>query len=253
MFTRAILKKPCRNLIHGLSTAGLGVPDYEKALIQHTAYAAALRACGVEVAILAADENHPDSVFIEDTAVLSEKVAVITRPGASSRRGEEVAVAEALARFYDHLEYIVPPGTLDGGDVLRAGDRFFIGISARTNEAGGGQLAAILAENGYASTLVPLRHVLHLKTGIAYLENNCLLAGGEFLGHPQLKQFRVAPVAEEEAYAANSVWINGRVLVPAGFPMTIQEIEKLGFKTLALDVSEFRKLDGGLSCLSLRF
>ena len=253
MFRNALVRLPCRNMIRGLSTAGLGVPDYEKALTQHEAYTDALRACGVEVTILAADENYPDSVFIEDTAVLSEKVAVITRPGASSRRGEEIAVAEALRRVYKRLEYIVPPGTLDGGDVLRAGNRFFIGISARTNEAGAKQLAAILAKNGYSATLVPLRHVLHLKTGIAYLENNRLLAGGEFVNHPQLGQFHIVPVADEEAYAANSVWINGRVLVPAGFPQTKKNIEMLGCEAMAVDVSEFRKLDGGLSCLSLRF
>jgi dimethylargininase len=240
-------------MIHGLSMAGLGRPDYKKALDQHEAYVVALQACGVAVTVLAADENYPDSVFIEDTAVLSEKVAVITRPGASSRSGEETAVAEALSRFYDHPEYITAPGTLDGGDVLRAGDQFFIGISARTNEAGAGQLAVILAKNGYSATRVPLRHVLHLKTGIAYLENNCLLAGGEFVNHPQLGQFEIIPVADEETSAANSIWVNDRVLVPAGFEKTRMTVERLGYQVLVVDVSEFRKLDGGLSCLSLRF
>jgi dimethylargininase len=253
MFTRALLRKPCRNIVHGLSTAGLGVPDYEKALTQHAAYADALRACGVEVTILAADENYPDSVFIEDTAVLSERVAIITRPGAASRQGEEVVVAESLHWVFEQLEYIIPPGTLEGGDVLRAGDQFFIGISARTNAAGAGQLAAILGKHGYSAIQVPLQHVLHLKTGIAYLENNRLLAGGEFVNHPQLGQFQIIPIADDEASAANSIWVNDRVLVPAGFPKTIQAIEKLGYETVPLDVSEFRKLDGGLSCLSLRF
>jgi dimethylargininase len=260
-------------LVHGLSTAGLGIPDFEKALTQHAAYADALRACGVEPIILAADENYPDSVFIEDTAVLSEKVAVITRPGAPSRRGEEVVVAEALSRFYDHLEFITAPGTLEGGDVLRAGNRFFIGISARTNETGAGQLAAILRKNGYSPSLVPLRHVLHLKTGIAYLDNNCLLAGGEFVNHspkgtgeaaqppertgvaaqPLFSSFDIIPVPVGEEYAANAIWVNGRVLVAAGFPGTKKAIEKMGYETLPVDVSEFRKLDGGLSCLSLHF
>jgi len=253
MFTRALLKEPCRNLAKGLSTAGLGVPDHEKALAQHAAYAEALRSCGLAVTVLGADDNYPDSVFIEDTAVLSEKVAVITRPGAPSRRGEEDTVARALAKYYDRLEHIVAPGTLEGGDVLRAGDRFFIGISARTNEAGGSQLAAILTKNGYQAVRVPLRYVLHLKTGVAYLEDNRLLAHGEFVNHQQLEQFAIIPVMDKEAYAANSLWINGRVLVPAGFALTKKAIEAAGCKTLAVDVSEFRKLDGGLSCLSLRF
>jgi dimethylargininase len=253
VFKNALVRLPCRNMIHGLSMAALGRPNYKKAMNQHKAYVAALQSCGLAVMVLAADEAYPDSVFIEDTAVLSEKVAVITRPGASSRLGEEVAVAEALRRVYERPEYIIPPGTLDGGDVLRAGNRFFLGISARTNESGAGQLAAILAKNGYSATLVPLRHVLHLKTGIAYLENNLLLVSGEFVNHPQLGHFHVVPVADEESYAANSIWINGRVLVPAGFPQTKKKIEMLGYETLAVDVSEFRKLDGGLSCLSLRF
>jgi dimethylargininase len=253
MFTRALLRKPCRNLAAGLSTAGLGVPLYERALAQHAAYAEALHTCGLEVTVLAADENYPDSVFIEDAAVLSEKVAIINRPGAPSRRGEEAAVAVALARFYDRLEYIAAPGTLEGGDVLRAGDRFFIGVSARTNEDGARQLARILSENGYAATLVPLRHVLHLKTGIAYLQENRLLAHGEFVGHPLLSGFEIIPVPDAEGYAANSLWINGRVLVPAGFPLTKKAVEASGCEALVVDVSEFRKLDGGLSCLSLRF
>jgi dimethylargininase len=253
MFKNALVRQPCRNMVHGLSAAGLGRPDYKKALDQHEAYVAALQDCGLAVTIMAADETYPDSVFSEDTAVLSEKVAVITRPGASSRLGEEVVVAEALSRFYDHLEYITAPGTLDGGDVLRAGNQFFIGISARTNESGAGQLAVILAKNGYLPTLVPLRHVLHLKTGIAYLQNNRLLACGEFVEHPLLSGFEIVPVPQDEAYAANSVWINGCVLVPAGFPRTIKAIERLGYEVVPVDVSEFRKLDGGLSCLSLRF
>ncbi|HSQ34879.1 MAG TPA: arginine deiminase family protein [Candidatus Binatia bacterium] len=253
MFSRALLKKPCRALVDGLSTAGLGVPDHEKALRQHAAYADALRACGLELTVLDADENFPDSVFIEDTAVLSETMAVITRPGAPSRRGEERAVAEALAGFYGRLEHITAPGTLEGGDVLRAEDHFYIGISARTNEEGARQLAAILARNGYASTRVPLRHVLHLKTGIAYLQENLLLAHGEFVGHPLLAGFKTVPVPAAEGYAANSLWINGRVLVPAGFPLARKTVSRAGYETVSVDVSEFRKLDGGLSCLSLRF
>jgi dimethylargininase len=240
-------------MIRGLSSAGLGLPDHEQALRQHEAYADALRRCGVETVILDADENAPDSVFIEDTAVLSEKVAVIARPGAVSRRGEESDVAAVLAGYFPRLEAIAAPGTLDGGDVLRVGDHFFIGISARTNEAGAGQLAAILRQNGYGAEPVPLHHVLHLKTGINSLENGRLLAAGEFVLHPQFRRFQVIPVPDHEAYAANALWINGRVLVAAGFPETRESIENLGIETIAVDVSEFRKLDGGLSCLSLRF
>jgi dimethylargininase len=240
-------------MVHGLSTAALGRPDYEKALAQHDAYVQALRSCGLDVTVLAADETHADSVFIEDTAVLSEKVAVIARPGAPSRLGEEGDVSAALRSYYACLESIAAPGTLEGGDVFRAGDRFFVGISGRTNPEGARQLALFLKQHGYSATSVPLRAVLHLKTGVAYLENNRLLACGEFLDQPLLSSFEIVPVPAAEAYAANSVWINGRVLVPAGFPRTRKNIETLGYEVVPVDVSEFRKLDGGLSCLSLRF
>ena len=273
LFTNALVRKPCRNIIKGLSSAGpggyarplggLGRPDYEKALAQHAAYVDALGACGLAVTALEADERFPDSVFIEDTAVVCDRTAVISRPGAPSRQGEEEAVAAALALFYPRLECIRPPGTLEGGDVMRAGDRFYIGVSARTDPGGARQLAAILQENDYAATLVPLRDALHLKTGVSYLENNRLLAAGEFLDHspkgtgiaarPPFSSFDIIPVPSGESYAANSLWVNGKVLVPAGFPATRAAIEKSGYETVALDVSEFRKLDGGLSCLSLRF
>jgi dimethylargininase len=273
LFTKALVRKPCRNLVHGLSAAGLGKPDFGRALEQHAAYIDALRSCGLEVTVLAADEEYPDSVFIEDTAVLSEKAAVITRPGAPSRRGEERSVAEALETFYPTMEEILPPGTLEGGDVMRAGDRFYVGLSARTNEEGARQFAAILERRGYEMVAVPLREVLHLKTGVSYLENNLLLAGGEFLNHspkgtgvaaqppkgtgvaaqPPFSSFTIIAVPAAESCAANSLWVNGRVLVPAGFPLTRAAIEKAGCATVPVDVSEFRKLDGGLSCLSLRF
>lgn len=253
LFTKALVRTPCRAMVNGLSTSGLGRPDYEKALAQHDAYVEALRGCGLAVTVLAADEAFPDSVFIEDTAVLSEKTAVVTRPGAPSRRGEEKAVAAALQNFYGRLEAIRAPGTLEGGDVLRAGDRFYVGLSARTNEDGARQFAAILQGHGYEAIPVPLREVLHLKTGISYLGHNRLLACGEFLDQPLLSSFERIPVPAGESYAANSLWINGRVLVPAGFPGTLRLVSGLGYDAVPVDVSEFRKLDGGLSCLSLRF
>jgi len=253
MFRNALVRLPCCNMVNGLSSAALGRPDHEKALAQHEAYVQALRSCGLDVTVLVADETYPDSVFVEDTAVLSERVAVIARPGVPSRLGEEKVIAAALRSHYPNLEAIAAPGTLEGGDVFRAGEHFFIGISGRTNQEGARQLAMVLKKHGYAATAVPLHDVLHLKTGVAYLENDHLLACGEFLDHPLLSGFQIIPIAAAEAYAANSVWINGRVLVPSGFPQTRQNIEALGYEALPLDVSEFRKLDGGLSCLSLRF
>jgi dimethylargininase len=252
-FSKALVRPPCRNMVHGLSGASLGRPDFQRALEQHAAYVEALERCGLEVTALAADEEYPDSVFIEDTAVLGESSAIVARPGAPSRQGEERAVALELRDLYASVESIRSPGTLDGGDVMRAGDCYYVGRSARTNAAGARQLAELLGRHGRRTVEVPLRRVLHLKTGVAYLEENRLLASGEFLAAPELAGFQVIPVPAGEEYAANSLWLNGRVLVPAGFPRTREAIERHGCETLPVDVSEFRKLDGGLSCLSLRF
>lgn len=253
MFGHAIVRRPGQSLIKGLSQADLGQPDYQLALEQHEAYCAALVACGLEIAVLPADEDYPDSVFIEDTALLTPRCAVITRPGAPSRRGETASVIEPIRRFYDHIETIQAPGTIEAGDIMMVGNHFYIGLSQRTNPSGAEQMTAILGKYGMSASTVGLEHVLHLKTGIVYLENNTMATAGEFVDKPEFSAFRRIHVPDDEAYAANCVWINGRVLVAAGFPQTRRRIESAGYPTIALDMSEFRKLDGGLSCLSLRF
>jgi len=253
MFTQAIVRTPCPELIHGLTTAQLGTPDFEKALTQHRAYIQALRECGLKVTVLPADSRYPDSTFIEDVALCTSKGVVITRPGATSRRGEIKGMKEILAPFFEHIEMIELPGTLEAGDVMMVGDHYYIGLSERTNAEGGHQLIKILESWGLSGSMVPLQEVLHLKTGLSYLENNNLLVCGEFVNAPVFKDFNRIIVDASEAYAANSLWINGHALVPAGFPKTKAKIEAIGYPMIELDVSEFEKLDGGLSCLSLRF
>jgi len=252
-FTRAIVRRPGANLAAGLTSSRLGPPDLETALLQHDAYVKALETAEVQVTALAADERFPDATFIEDTAVLVPEAAVIARPGAASRLGEEETIADALLPRYGLLERIHSPGTLEGGDVLQVGRHFYIGLSQRTNREGAGQLGRILSGFGYTFSLVPLRRVLHLKTGVAYLGESHLLAAGEFLEEPLFSGLSILPVPPEESYAANSVRINGFVLVPKGYDQTRARIERAGFRVIEVDVSEFRKLDGGLSCLSLRF
>lgn len=253
MFKHAIVRRPGESLVNGITSAGLGKPDYKKALQQHDKYIEALRSCGVEVTILEAEEQYPDSVFVEDTAVLAEKCAVITNPGASSRQGEEISIKEALKKFYTHIKSITAPGTLEGGDVMRVKNHFYVGLSARTNEQGARQFTGILIKYGYTVSTVKMEKFLHLKTGLAYLENNNLLTAGEFINRPGFEIFNRIVIDDSEGYAANCIWVNNVVLVPMGFPMTKAAIEAIGYKTMAVDVSEFRKLDGGLSCLSLRF
>jgi len=253
MFKHALVRRPGESLVHGITSAGLGKPVYEKAIGQHDKYIEALRSCGVAVTILEAEERFPDAVFVEDTAVLAEKCAIITNPGACSRQGEEISIKEALKKFYTHIESITAPGTLEGGDVMRVRNHFYVGLSARTNEEGARQFAAILNKYGYTVSNVKMERLLHLKTGLAYLENNNLLTAGEFIRRPGFETFNRIVIDDSESYAANCIWVNHVVLVPMGYPKTKAAIESLGYKTLAVNVSEFRKLDGGLSCLSLRF
>src|SRR5829696_4221785 len=145
MFSKAIVRVPGGNFASGLTTADLGVVDFERALQQHKAYCEALESCGLHLIRLAADERYPDSTFVEDTAVLTARCAVITRPGAASRLGEIDSIAPVLREQYRELHFILAPGTIDGGDVCEAGEHFFIGVSQRTNEHGANQLARILA------------------------------------------------------------------------------------------------------------
>ena len=253
MFTHAIVRIPPASLVNGITTANLGAPSLEKAMHQHQAYVDALRRCGLEVITLPADDNFPDCCFIEDTALLTKRGAIIARPGAASRRGEEDVVRQLLPNYFETIESIHPPGTVEPGDIMMVGNHFYIGLSERTNEMGARQMILLLQSFGLSGSTVELREMLHLKSGISYLENKTLLTCGQFLNEPAFQQFDMIAVDEEETYAANSLWINDHVLVPAGFQKTLEKIEAAGYQVIEIDVSEFQKLDGGLSCLSLRF
>jgi len=237
----------------GLSSADLGIPRFEEALSQHAEYISTLKKLGIDVTILEANDQYPDSVFIEDAAICDREFAVITRPGAPTRRGETEGMKEVLGDFFNHIEVISSPGTLEGGDVMKVNDKYYIGISARTNHNGAEQFIRILKKYGLTGEKVQLEKILHLKTGISYLENDYVLVSGELTECLQFSKYRRIIVDPHESYAANSIWINGVVLVPEGFPETRKKIERSGFETLAINTSEFSKLDGGLSCLSLRF
>jgi dimethylargininase len=252
MYTRAIVKTPGRSFLKGITTSNLGPPDYKNALIQHKEYVHVLQSCGLEVLVLEADEDYPDSTFVEDTALLIPNCAIITNPGAPSRRGETAAVKEVLQDYFPIQEQIISPGTVEGGDILKVGIHYYIGLSSRTNQLGAQQVIKILRKYGLDGSLVQLEEVLHLKTGIAYIESDTMVASGEFLSRAEFTKYKILEVAAEESYAANCLWINGTVLVPQGFPQTQEAIESAGYRTRAVNVSEFRKMDGGLSCLSLR-
>ncbi len=240
-------------MVHGISTAGLGKPNYRKAIKQHDSYVDALLTCGLEVIVLDADEDFPDSTFVEDTAILTPKCAIITRPGVDSRKDEFLSVEPVIREFYNCVEFIRDPGTLEGGDIMMAGDHFYIGLSSRTNRKGAEQLLAILEKYGMSGSLVTLENLLHLKTGISYLGDQTIAATADFAKKIEFSHFRSIIIPREESYAANCVWINGHILLAEGFPKTRKAFEQANLRILTVDVSEFRKLDGGLSCLSLRF
>jgi dimethylargininase len=253
MFRNAIVRTPSRSITDGLSTSGLGKPVYSIALEQHEKYTETLRKIGLKVRVLPSEESFPDSTFIEDVALCTTHCAIITRPGAESRRGETDGMKSILREYYSAIDEVVSPGTLEAGDVMMVGKHFYIGISNRTNVAGADQLIHILEKYNLTGSKVPLKKMLHLKSGASYLENNIILAAGEFRNDKIFDRFTIIEVDDNERYAANSLWINGRVIVAEGFPETRAKIEKAGFETITLDVSEFRKVDGGLSCISLRF
>jgi dimethylargininase len=280
MFTKAIVRPPAPNFSEGLTTvgpkAGFGSPKFERAVEQHAAYCAALEQCGLTLTTLEPDPNYPDSTFVEDTAILTERFdeastgrAVITRPGAPSRRGEVIHMRGVLADFCPEVLSIHAPGTLDGGDACQAGNHFFIGLSKRTNEPGAQQLADLLATFGHTSSFVDIRKIdglLHLKSGLAYLgDNRLVVTEALYVGLASESQtksllydhiftdFALVRVSSEGEYAANCIRVNDYVLLAAGYQSFEESLRELGYQTIALEMSEFQKMDGGLSCLSLRF
>ncbi len=253
MITQAIVRTPCNAIINALTTTDMGPPDYQAALCQHTAYINALRDCGLDVIELPADENFPDSTFVEDVALLTPQCAILTRPGAPSRTQEVIAMAPVIQEYYESVEIIDAPGMLDAGDILLAGEHYYIGLSTRTNRSGADQLINILARYGMSGSIVRLNSVLHLKTGMGYLDHGDMLISGEFVNKPEFTAFHTIPLPEDEAAAANSLLINGTVLMPDGYPKARAIVEAQGYPVKTTDISEFEKIDGGISCLSLRF
>jgi len=252
MLKTAIVRRPCENMVQGISNGKQGVPDYSIATEQHNQYIQALEKCGLQVTILEKNNTFPDSVFIEDTAVLTREVAIVTNPTPKSRKEEVAGIISTLKQHYKTIEYIAAPGTLEGGDIMHVGDTFYIGRSARSNDDGIRQFKKIVTKHGYNPVTVELPDILHLKTGVSYLGNNVLLITEQLKDNPAFSSFKKIIAEEPEAHAANSLNINGNILIPKGCPSTLKKIENEVFNVTELDISEFMKLDGGLSCMSLR-
>ncbi|MCX6030565.1 MAG: arginine deiminase family protein [Chloroflexi bacterium] len=253
MKTHALVRLPGASFARAISSTA-AAPDVALAQAQHAEYRQALAAAGLTVEILPADERYPDGCFVEDTAVIAGGTAVICRPGAASRRGEEATVAQFLAGRFP-LARIVRPGTLEGGDVIVAADRVLVGRSARTNAAGIAQLVVALADlSGLAPPpvyAVPVAGCLHLKTAATYIGHNTVLAIATYADHPAFAGLDALAVLDEEAYAADALAVDDTIILPAGYPRTTSMLRARGFTVLPVPVSEFAKADGGVTCLSL--
>jgi dimethylargininase len=226
--------------------------DIAKAAAEHHAYAQFLEEMGASVITLPAQPDLPDSVFVEDPAVVVDEVAVINRTGAPSRRREAESLAEALAPFRP-LRWIEEPATLEGGDVLRIGRRIYVGASERTNAAGIQQLRRAVTPFGYTVEPVEVRRCLHLKSAVTYLGGDAVLVNRRLIDTAPLEAFRMIDVAPGEPGAANTLALGGFVLVPAAYPATAAHLERQGFRVRSIDIAELMKAEAGLTCSSLIF
>ncbi len=252
MFTKAIVRTPGSDAAAGLTTAALGKPDHKTLLRQHAAYVQALKDLGLTITHLDPLAGHPDAYFVEDAALVFPEFAIVTRPGAPARLNEAEALAPTVATFRK-LFRLTAPATLDGGDVLVVNKRVFVGLSERTNAQGAAQLAAILAPHGYTVIAVPVPAGLHLKCSVTWAGDDVLVITESLATNSEFSAYRHVIVPNDESYAANVLWIYGTILFPLGFPRTQRQLEGLGLPLLVLDQSEVQKMDGALTCMSLRF
>ncbi len=252
--THAIVRKPGKNFAEGVSPA-VGIPDYERALYQHRLYCEALEKCGVHVLTLKNDPLFPDGCFINDMAVITDNLAVMSNFSEHSpRQGEQQSVASALAGNH-FLKFITAPGKLDAGDVADLDGHFYIGLSTHTNQEGAAQLAFFLKEFGHEATVVdisPEENTARLKTAVTYLGNDRILIREELARHYAFLAYEKVIVPKEEKGAANAFMVNGKLVLPSGYRKTMDALRLAGIPFLEVNVSEFEKMNGGLSCLSLR-
>jgi dimethylargininase len=217
---------------------------------QHEAYERTLSKLGCWVVSLPAAPDLPDSVFVEDTAVVVDEVAVITRPGSRSRRPETASVAAVLAK-YRPIVAIEAPGTIDGGDVLRLGRRLFVGLTERTNREGINQLRALLSPHGYVVELVPVSGCLHLKSAVTQVAPDTVLVNAAWVDAAAFAGFTRIDVDPGEPYAANALMVGDMVLYPEAFPFTAAQLDRAGVRIVTVDVSELAKAEGAVTCCSI--
>ncbi|MEP2717850.1 arginine deiminase family protein [Pseudophaeobacter sp.] len=253
-FSRAITRRPAASIVEGLRATDMGNPSLNGMLVAHEAYVAALKSTGAEVIELPPLEAFADAVFVEDTALCLPQGAVLMRPGAPSRMGEVAEMAPTLRQCYDDVREIKGPGHIEGGDILVTGREVLVGRSDRTDAAGVAELAEIVGEWGHSlrEVFTP-PGVLHFKTDCSLMDAETILATKRLSASGCFDGYRILDVAEGEEAAANAIRFNNLVLCPAGFPRTAEMLDKAGYEVVQIDNTDCAKLDGGMSCLSLRF
>ena len=253
-FNRAISRLPAKSCVDGLRIVDAGPPDYELFLEQHKSYIAALERAGVSVTLLPAEEQFPDSVFVEDTALCLPEGAVRLSPGAASRAGEAPAIEPALQEAFDVVTTLSGIGTVDGGDILTTETEIIVGLSERTSREGAEELQRIAADWGQTIRIAETPDgVLHFKSDCAILDGDTILATRRLANSGVFSNYKILHTPAGEEAAANTVRVNDVVFLAAGHPATADMLNKLGYELIVLDISEAAKLDGGLSCMSLRF
>ena len=252
-FTHAVVRKPAKSIIKGLRAVDIGSPDYDQMICDHDDYVEALMSAGVEVINLTALNEFPDGQFVEDTALCLPKAAILMRPGAPSRLGEVNEIAPKLRELFEDVYEIDDQGYIEGGDILVTGKEILVGRSARTDEKGVRQLSEIVTPLGYVirEVFTP-PEILHFKTDCSLLGPYEILSTKRLQNSGCFDGYSVINVADGEEAAANAIRVNDYVIMPAGFPRTRAILEEHGYKVKVINNTECAKLDGGMSCLSLR-
>jgi dimethylargininase len=253
-FDHAIVRAPARSVVDGLRSDPKARPDYDGIVQEHAAYIAALRGAGLTVEVLSPLERYPDSMFVEDPALVFPEAAILLRPGAPSRSGESDEMRSALKRHFQLVVELERGQFVDGGDILITPDSVVIGLSARTRAAGADALRRKLASLGRAARIVDVPDgMLHLKSGVSLLDEETLLATARVASTGLFAGFRTLVVPEDESAAANAIRVNDAVFAGDCYPRTLDLLAKEHFDLLQLPVTEIAKLDAGLSCMSLRW
>lgn len=253
-FNKAIVRRPAKTVTAGLRAVDRGAPTYEGVVGEQDAYVDALRREGVDVVVLPALDDYPDSMFVEDPALVFPEGAILLRPGAPSRLGEAGAIAPALSEIFDTVLNLPEPGFAEGGDILTAPREVMIGLSARTTRAGAEGVVACLEKFGRKGRIVATpAGVLHFKTDCSLLDEETVLATARLAGSGVFEGYKTVIVPAGEEAAANALRVNGAVFVGKDFPRTIECLDRLGYNVAPLKTSEIGKIDAGLSCMSLRW